>query len=63
MDVKGISETKADKLVEASCKLVNMGFTSATEYNIQRGEIIRVSFKRVMLLFITKKKTERNRYN
>lgn len=51
MDVKGISETKADKLLEASSKIVNMGFTSATEYNVQRGEIIRVNSINILSSF------------
>jgi len=42
-DIKGISEAKADKLIDAAGKLVPMGFSTATEVHQQRGEIIQIS--------------------
>jgi len=41
--VKGISENKADKIVEQAAKLVPMGFTTATALNIARSDIIQIS--------------------
>jgi len=41
--VKGISEAKADKLVESAAKLVPMGFTTATEMHKTRQDIIQVT--------------------
>lgn len=41
--VKGISDAKADKLLNEASKLVPMGFTTATEYHKQRSEIIHLS--------------------
>jgi len=41
--VKGISEAKADKLVEAASKLIPMGFTTATEMHKNRQEIIQIT--------------------
>ncbi|KAL1825311.1 DNA repair protein RAD51 homolog [Daucus carota subsp. sativus] len=38
--IKGISEAKVDKIVEAASKLVPMGFTSAGQLHAQREEII-----------------------
>ena len=38
--VKGISEAKADKLIAEACKMVPMGFTTATEYHARRSEMI-----------------------
>ena len=43
LEVKGISEAKADKLLEAAGKLVPMGFMTATEAARQRADIIHLS--------------------
>lgn len=40
--IKGISEAKADKLIAEACKLIPMGFTTATEFHKQRAEIIQL---------------------
>jgi hypothetical protein len=41
--IKGISDTKATKLLAEAAKLVPMGFTTATEYHKQRQEIIHLT--------------------
>ncbi|KAK9467592.1 Rad51-domain-containing protein [Lipomyces arxii] len=41
--IKGISESKADKLLTEACKLVPMGFTTATEYHQRRSELISIT--------------------
>ncbi|XP_025105804.1 DNA repair protein RAD51 homolog 1 [Pomacea canaliculata] len=41
--IKGISETKADKIVQEAAKLVPMGFTTATEFHQKRSEIIQLT--------------------
>jgi DNA repair protein RAD51 len=41
--IKGFSEIKVTKLITEACKLVPMGFTTATEYHKQRSEIIHLS--------------------
>lgn len=38
--IKGISETKADKIQNEVAKLVPMGFTTATEFHQKRSEIV-----------------------
>ena len=43
LNVKGISEVKAAKLLAEAGKHVQMGFTTATEYHKQRGAIIQIS--------------------
>jgi len=43
MAIKGISENKADKIIEAAGKLVPMGFTTATAFNVARSDIIQIS--------------------
>jgi len=43
MAIKGISENKADKILAEASKLVNMGFTTATEFHQRRAEIIQLS--------------------
>eukprot|EP00002_Diphylleia_rotans_P007672 TRINITY_DN17322_c0_g1_i1.p1 TRINITY_DN17322_c0_g1~~TRINITY_DN17322_c0_g1_i1.p1 ORF type:complete len:338 (+),score=85.44 TRINITY_DN17322_c0_g1_i1:54-1067(+) len=43
LNVKGISEAKADKLLAEASKLVPMGFTTAAEYHRQRSEIIQIT--------------------
>lgn len=42
-EVKGISEGKAMKLVASASKIIPMGFTTATEFSLQRAEIIKLS--------------------
>ncbi|VDK49551.1 unnamed protein product [Dibothriocephalus latus] len=41
--IKGISEMKADKVLEAAKKLVPFGFTTATEFHQKRSEIIQLT--------------------
>ena len=41
--VKGISDAKADKITAAATKLVPMGFTTASEYQRQRQDIIHLT--------------------
>jgi len=43
LTIKGISEAKADKLVTEASKLVPMGFTTATEFNAARSQIVQIS--------------------
>ncbi|KAF1743344.1 hypothetical protein MXB_1634 [Myxobolus squamalis] len=43
LNIKGISEAKADKIQAEAAKLVPMGFTTATEYHLKRSEIIQIS--------------------
>ncbi|XP_069371747.1 DNA repair protein RAD51 homolog 2 isoform X2 [Paralichthys olivaceus] len=43
LNIKGISEAKADKILAEAAKLVPMGFTTATEFHQRRAEIIQVS--------------------
>ncbi|MFS7933780.1 DNA repair protein RAD51 [Helianthus anomalus] len=43
LQIKGISEAKVDKIVEAASKLVPLGFTSAGQLHAQRQEIIQIS--------------------
>lgn len=43
LNIKGISEAKADKIQAEAVKLVPMGFTTATEYHLKRSELIKVS--------------------
>lgn len=43
ISVKGISEAKADKILQEASKLVPMGFTTATEYHQKRSEIIQLT--------------------
>ncbi|KAK3136657.1 hypothetical protein QOZ80_5BG0440350 [Eleusine coracana subsp. coracana] len=40
LQIKGISEAKVDKIIEAASKLVPLGFTSASQLHAQRLEII-----------------------
>lgn len=42
-EIKGISEAKAEKLITEASKLVPMGFTTATEYQRRRADIISLS--------------------
>ncbi|CAI9297555.1 unnamed protein product [Lactuca saligna] len=43
LQIKGISEAKVDKIIEAASKLVPLGFTSAGQLHQQRLEIIQIS--------------------
>uniref|UniRef100_A0A8C4BXA5 DNA repair protein RAD51 n=1 Tax=Denticeps clupeoides TaxID=299321 RepID=A0A8C4BXA5_9TELE len=43
LNIKGISEAKADKILTEAAKLVPMGFTTATEFHQRRSEIIQIS--------------------
>lgn len=43
IEFKGISEGKAEKLLEAAHKMVPMGFTTAAECHQTRGELIQLS--------------------
>lgn len=43
LEIKGISEQKADKIIAEACKMVNMGFTTATEFHQRRADIIQLS--------------------
>ncbi|ORY31233.1 hypothetical protein BCR39DRAFT_95334 [Naematelia encephala] len=41
--VKGISEAKAEKILGEACKLVPMGFTTATEIHSRRSELVHIT--------------------
>lgn len=41
--IKGISEQKADKILAEACKMVPMGFTTATEIHSRRSELVHIS--------------------
>ncbi|KAM3221388.1 DNA repair protein RAD51 [Capsicum annuum] len=43
LHIKGISEAKVDKIIEAASKLVPLGFTSASQLHAQRLEIIQIT--------------------
>uniref|UniRef100_A0A8C4SLU6 DNA repair protein RAD51 homolog n=1 Tax=Erpetoichthys calabaricus TaxID=27687 RepID=A0A8C4SLU6_ERPCA len=43
LNIKGISEAKAEKILTEAAKLVPMGFTTATEFHQRRSEIIQIS--------------------
>lgn len=43
MAFAGISENKADKLLQEAAKLVPMGFTTATEFHQRRQELISIT--------------------
>uniref|UniRef100_A0A7S3D749 DNA repair protein RAD51 homolog n=1 Tax=Palpitomonas bilix TaxID=652834 RepID=A0A7S3D749_9EUKA len=43
LGIKGISEAKADKLLDAATKLVPMGFTTAADFHKQRQEVIQIT--------------------
>uniref|UniRef100_A0A182QW53 DNA repair protein RAD51 homolog n=1 Tax=Anopheles farauti TaxID=69004 RepID=A0A182QW53_9DIPT len=43
LTIKGISEAKADKILQEATKHVPMGFTTATEYHQKRSEIIQLT--------------------
>ncbi|KAK4688474.1 DNA repair protein RAD51, partial [Tremellales sp. Uapishka_1] len=41
--IKGISEAKADKILAEACKLIPMGFTTATEIHSRRSELVHIT--------------------
>ncbi|WRT70745.1 DNA repair protein RAD51 [Kwoniella shivajii] len=41
--IKGISEQKADKILTEACKMVPMGFTTATEIHSRRSELVHIT--------------------
>ncbi|TNY16983.1 putative DNA repair protein RAD51 [Rhodotorula diobovata] len=41
--VKGISEAKADKILQEVAKLIPMGFTTATEFHARRAELVTIT--------------------
>ncbi|XP_028105787.1 DNA repair protein RAD51 homolog [Camellia sinensis] len=43
LQIKGISEAKVDKIIEAASKLIPLGFTSASQLHAQRLEIIQLT--------------------
>lgn len=43
MTVKGISDAKADVILQESSKFVSMGFTTATEVHARRADLISVT--------------------
>lgn len=43
MNIKGISEAKADKLLMEASKFVPMGFTTASEFHTRQSNLIRLS--------------------
>ena len=43
MNIKGISEAKADKILLEATKLIPMGFTTATEFHQRRAEIVYIT--------------------
>nr|XP_014340920.1 PREDICTED: DNA repair protein RAD51 homolog 1 [Latimeria chalumnae] len=43
LNIKGISEAKAEKILAEAAKLVPMGFTTATEFHQRRAEIIQIT--------------------
>ncbi|KNC53963.1 DNA repair protein RAD51 like A, partial [Thecamonas trahens ATCC 50062] len=43
LNVKGISEAKADKIIAAAASLVPMGFCTATEVSKQREDLIKIT--------------------
>ena len=49
LQIKGISEAKADKILNECGKLVPMGFTTATEFHQKRSEIIQVGFDFIII--------------
>lgn len=42
-NIKGISESKCDKILNEAMKMVPMGFTTATQFHQQRAEIIQIT--------------------
>ncbi|KAG0378901.1 MAG: putative DNA repair protein RAD51 [Linnemannia gamsii] len=43
LTIKGISEAKADKIITEACRLVPMGFTTATEFHQRRSGMLKIT--------------------
>ncbi|XP_050726587.1 DNA repair protein RAD51 homolog A-like [Eriocheir sinensis] len=43
LSIKGISEAKADKILNEATKLVPMGFTTATEFHQKRADLVQLT--------------------
>ncbi|CAI0401971.1 unnamed protein product [Linum tenue] len=43
LQIKGISEAKVDKIIEAVSKLVPLGFTSASELHVQKLNLVQIT--------------------
>lgn len=43
LSIKGISEAKAEKVLNEASKLVPMGFTTATEFHQRRSELVYIT--------------------
>ncbi|XP_037791736.1 DNA repair protein RAD51 homolog A-like [Penaeus monodon] len=43
LEIKGISEAKADKILTEASKLVPMGFTTATEFHQKRADLVQLT--------------------
>ncbi|XP_064115622.1 DNA repair protein RAD51 homolog 1-like [Macrobrachium nipponense] len=43
LNIKGISEAKADKIAGEACKLVPMGFTTASEFHQKRSDLVQLT--------------------
>ncbi|KAB0803275.1 hypothetical protein PPYR_00245 [Photinus pyralis] len=43
LTIKGISEAKADKILDEATKLVPMGFSTASDFHVKRSEVIFVT--------------------
>ncbi|KXJ22279.1 DNA repair protein RAD51 homolog A [Exaiptasia diaphana] len=43
LQIKGISDAKADKIIKEAAKLVPMGFTTATEFHMRRSELVMIT--------------------
>lgn len=52
LEIKGISEAKADKILTEASKLVPMGFTTATEFHQKRADLVQVG-KMYLSIYLT----------
>ncbi|KAF9114365.1 recombinase rad51, partial [Mortierella sp. 14UC] len=43
LTVKGISDAKADKIISEACRLVPMGFTTATDFHERRSQLLKIT--------------------
>ncbi|KAF9906770.1 recombinase rad51 [Linnemannia zychae] len=43
LTVKGISDAKADKIISEACRLVPMGFTTATDFHERRSKLLKIT--------------------
>ncbi|CEP18855.1 hypothetical protein [Parasitella parasitica] len=43
LNIKGISETKADRILAEAAKIVNLGFTTAMDVHLRRQEIVTIT--------------------